>query len=237
MKLMTESLINWAPVVLVTFGVVVLCVMLLYFSCRLLESWINRFAKHFAPKIGISVPTIRINVLRSSIYVENLKIESDILLEKINAGLHDNCQFMELGVSDVKITLFPRIHVVLNGVVFLGFAKHPNNWSVENVIAALRDNRLDVVDALTTTIARRLRDFRRGAWLQYISLFPLHMVDTIIGTARLDIFDVRAGFCSRRMFQPDDVQMEVTIAHLRVRPSSTYNELLFTPMIKVCSRN
>lgn len=224
---------RYGPHLLAFVAALLVALAFLFFICYLVERWMNHLAIRFSPRIGISVPKIHINLLHFSIFVENLNIESDTLLEKINTAMHDNCQFMGLGVSSVVVTLFPRIHVTIDGVVFLGYAKHPNNWSVENVMASLRDSRLHVVDALTATIARRLRDYNRGAFLQYLGVLPLHVVDILIGTASLDIFNARAGFCSRRMFQPDDVQMEVTIEHLQVRPLSTYNELFFSPMIKV----
>ena len=213
--------------------VIIILLLLIYYSTHLVENVLNRAATHVATKIGISAPRIQLDILGFTVIIRNLKLDSEAVLHTINSTLHHNCQFEQLEVSEVKITLLPRIHVSLDKVIFVGYSKHPNNWSVDSVMDALRSSRLQILDTLTTAIAYRLKHFRRGDILGRITRVPLYLVDALIGTAELDIFGASVGFCSRRMFQSDDILMVVSIAHLRVRPASTFKELCFTPMIKV----
>lgn len=212
-----------------SFIIVFVCIVIatIYISISLVERYASTFLSTICAED--QKPSVKILPSRLSINIYNIKF-SRIFLQDINRLLHFNCQFSEFSVQQVSICLIPKIHIEVSYILFRGYSSHPHMWSIAKLTKALQDMRSSALNSMTSFICTELRS--TGYYFQKLLCNLLHCIDIIIATASINIHNVDAGFCAKKIGVAEDTLIVVKIEHILAKPNAFF-ETMFTEMFQV----
>lgn len=212
--------------------VIIIILLVLFILSKALNVFLKLWLDLKSGVFGSDPPSVSINLIHSTITIQNINIPTK-LIEYVNKYLHYNCHFRAIKIGSVSLRLLPYIHLTIRDFTWRGYALHPNDWSRSEVENALSHGRLDMIDTLTSLIICRLNCLRVGEMFTTLQYVPLHMIDILIATVRLDIINISVGFSTLYSGQPDDTMVVVKMSSLCVRPCSTYSSLVWGQRFEV----
>lgn len=204
-----------------------------FFLCSFsLQRILSFSTQYLCRKLDLPVFRASFDLLRCGFVLENF-ISNESLTQSLNTNCHASWQFSHIRIRMIRVALFPRICVTLEGVDIEGFTDHPHSWSLDDLLHSLRSARCSVLNQCTTRILKRLQfSSSRFETLSYLCQLP---VDLLIASASVVMRDVSVGICSRKSMLPTDVLLVAQLEQLLATPSGSFYDYIFSNYFQVCA--
>ena len=85
----------------------------LYLLLQVITLVLNTIGDRYGRKINSKLPKFYIDKT-FTITIQSINLSQEVL-NALNVKLHYNCQFEEFSIEEIRIRLFPFVHLVVNG--------------------------------------------------------------------------------------------------------------------------
>jgi hypothetical protein len=162
-------------------------------------------------------------------YIDICNVDlSPTLMSIVNKLCHDSCQFVVFKIGCVHVQLVPYILVEVRGLAVHMDALPPDEWSVDSVMCALKASRSELFDLLTETIQWKRKNKKWKAVAAPAQAALLSLVDFILASARLNMYNVQVGYRLNRRLGIEPSCIVANIGMLVVSPVSFSLDYFFS---------
>jgi hypothetical protein len=196
---------------------------------RLLERVLNALLAWALRRFAAGLLSGSMNVRLGFNYIDICNVDlSPTLMSIVNKLCHDSCQFVVFKIGSVHVQLVPYILVEVRDLAVQMNALPPDEWSVDNVMNAMKASRSELFDMLTETIQWKRKNKKWKAVVAPTQAAILSLVDFVLASARLNMYNVQVGYRLNRSLDIESSCIVASIGMLVVSPVSFSFDYFFS---------